>query len=194
MRQLAANARRDKIRSDKVAAWRIDPSLSGIIKYFYWRSRFPIIQKLLNRSFLFLELSLIFFFFHTTIVSSMALLLLGVFAFNAIAIGLRQYFRVEIVKAQQDHHQGLASQLLTSCTIISIFLGLTAGLTLTCVTYLSNLPTMTLFYAAAWAIILPLEYLQSTAWMAVYTEHRLRRRISIIFVLRLYFLSLHTPG
>lgn len=185
MKQLVAQAHRDNTRRNKVAAWRVDPSLTGLIKYLYWRSRFPIMQKLLNRLFLLLELALIYSFFHIKIVTSVALLLLGVFAFNAIAFGIRQHFRVNLVSAQKEQHPTLPSALLASCTLTGILLGITAGITLTGVAYLVGLPFTTILYAAAWSIVLPLEYMQATAWMAVYTEHRLRRRISIVCALRL---------
>ncbi|MEZ4753545.1 MAG: hypothetical protein R3A13_04445 [Bdellovibrionota bacterium] len=191
------SAKRASLTADKVQRARLSETTKGLLYYLYWRNRFPVLTRFVTRFILLVEIYVVYAIFSAAAAASLSIIIFTVLIARGAFQGITQYFRLEIVAAEQQGKHSALPALNRLLQQFSVVYGLGIGvltLILACLLGDSNLPVV---FAASWAIVLPLQLSSSSYWVAVYTKRRLRRSFWLVIGARLiplaFVLTLSTP-
>lgn len=178
---LEAKARKAKSIDEKVKKARLSENTSSMILYLFWRNRFPILTRITSRFLLFAELYLLYMLFSSAAIASLSIVIFLMFMAKGSFQGISQFFRLKIVDLQQQKKLGEIGKLHHCLQIFSNTYGILVGLLSIIVAFSLTSSWIARIFTIIWAILLPMQLRSSSAWMTVYTKHRLKR--SFVFIL-----------
>ena len=183
--KLESHARNDQERSARVARWRLTPSLGNFGRYVLWRNRFPLINKILSRSIVLIEIYLFYHFFHFSLLTSVGAILFLGYLTRELFRGISQGFRLALIEEEARGGHPSSSHVLGLSLVAAASIGVAAAgisLGLALAFKISNFGLALLALAL---IVSPLEFVEQMLWSAIYTKKRLSRSFWLLSILRL---------
>lgn len=184
-KKLAALAVEDHLRHLKVQRWRLGLTTGGILKYLYWRNRFPLLLKILTRSLVIVEVFLINHYFNFFLASSFGLIFFIFYYLRELHRGVVQSVKKCLLEKYISKQSSGAYDLIKRLLLVNITYGIICPLLFLLFIYFNGENQQTLLFVSLWIVIFPLQLLANSFWTLLYGFHRLKRSFWLILLCRL---------